>query len=101
MKRIVLSLLFGALAVSNVAIHDDKFGDFAFGVADSAGDRFENPPASVFVVNAIFKFFSNAGAAGFAGGFEYLETIVGMNLIEGRGLSQFGCGIAKNAAVGG
>ena len=101
MKRIVLGLLLGAFAVGDVAIDDDEFSHVAFRIADGAGDRFQDAPGTVFVADAVVELPSDAGAASFAGRFQHFETIVGVDLIEGRSFSELRGGVAEDAFVGG
>ena len=98
---IVLQLFFGSFALGDVAIHDDQFRDLAFLIADSAGERFQNPPGTVFVADAVFELSSDSRAARLAGCLQHLEAIVRVDLLEGRGFPQFGRGIAENSLVGG
>src|SRR5580704_14005545 len=82
MKGVVLQLLFRSFALSNVAIDDDQLTYFAFVVANGAGDRFQNPPGTIFVTDAVIQFLADSGGTRFARRLQHLETIVRMNLIE-------------------
>ena len=98
-KQVVFELLFGALALGDIAIHDHQFRDFALVVADGAGNGLENPPTAVLVLDAIFQTLSFASLTRLARGLENLEAIVGMDLFEGRSLTQFRGRVTENSFV--
>ena len=81
--QVVLELLFGPLAVGDVAVDDDQLGDGARGITDGAGKRLQHSPAAVFVLDAIFQTLADTGFARFSGSFQDFETVVDMNLLKG------------------
>ena len=83
----MLGEFFGSFALGDVAIDNHEFGDFAFLIADGAGHRFEHSPGAVLMTDAILQLSADSGAARFSRGLQNLETIVGMDLLKGRGLS--------------
>src|ERR1700691_4236672 len=101
MKRIVLELFFRSFAFGDVAIHDHQLADFAIHVADGAGDRLQNPPGPVSVADAVIQFLPDSGGARLACRLQYLETILGMDLIERRSFPQFGRRVTEDPLVGG
>lgn len=65
----------------------------------SAGRGFQNPPAVVVVRQAISQAVADAGLPRFPDGREDFEAVVGMNLLEDRGLRQFSSRVAENLLV--
>src|SRR5258708_40313177 len=100
-KRGMLKLFLCLFALGNVAIHDDQLRDFALAIADRGGDRFQPPPLSIFVLNAVFQPFAKSAFASFACRLENLEAVIGMDLFKGRSLAQFRRGVAEHSLVSG
>src|SRR5690242_17456594 len=81
-EEVVLQLLFGAFALGDIAVDDDEFCDVTVGIADSAGIGFDDPPASVLVLDAVFEALADTALAGDTGGLEHAQAVVGMDLLE-------------------
>src|ERR1035438_4651777 len=90
MKRVMLRLFLGAFAIGDIAIHDHQFGDFSFFITNRSRHGFQDSPRSIFMADAIFELFADSRVPRCACGLQHFETIVGMDLSEGGGLSQFG-----------
>ena len=100
MEEIVLELLLGSLALADVAVHDHQLRHLALAVSNRAGHRLQYAPASILVLDAVLESLANAGFARLARGLKHPETIVRMNLLEGRGLAQFCRRVPQNLLVG-
>jgi len=101
MQSVVGELGFDGHALGDVAIYDDESLDFAAIILDGAGRGLEGAPFAIFVTKTILEALPDACSVSFASSLEDFETIVRMNLLKDRSLSEFFRRIAEDLFVRG